>query len=154
MGTATASDRENLKAVWAPFMKTMLSALGKLPKLPMQKYFRGRWEDFMTMRGIYNAGREVTWASFTSVSRSVQQAAYLANWDQGCVLEMKLSEVPDVSRFSFYVAEEEGILLPNSRFVVLNETRTEEILAGDGQSYIVKFIALQHVAAEKLPLIS
>ena len=72
--------RRNLIAAWGPYMKTMLTAMYKMEPLPPAMFYRGRPEDFCEVRSIYNAGREVTWAGFTSVSRDIDQASYLAGW--------------------------------------------------------------------------
>ena len=150
---AAAGERANLIAVWGPFMKTMMNALAKVPKLGAQKFWRGRPEKFARIRDIYKAGRMVTWASFTSVSKNFDQAAYLARWDEGCVLELSLPVVFDISKFSFFPSEEEGIIQPGAKFVVLSDTQLEERTAGDSNKYLVKVIGLQFMA-EQLPLIS
>jgi hypothetical protein len=145
LSTLSPEDHASLTTVWAPFMKNMLSAVSKVPKNPQVKYFRGRPENFTDLRALYAPGREVVWAAFTSVSKNVDQAAYLASWDVGCVLELTLFDVRDISRFSFYPQEEEGLLVTNTKLTVLADTRVEKRRAADGQEFLVKFIALQQL---------
>ena len=114
LSTLKGTDHESLKAVWAPFMKIMLSAMQKLPKVTEYKFYRGRPESWTDIRALYPAGREVVWAGFTSCSKSLDQAAYLASWDQGCVLELTLFNVYDISGFSFFPDEQEVLLSPNT----------------------------------------
>ena len=87
---------------------------------------------------------------FTSCSKSLDQAAYLASWDQGCVLELKLFNVYDISGFSFFPDEQEVLLAPNTKLVVLTETRTERRTAGDGQQFLVKVIPMQQMGGQQL----
>ena len=147
-------DRRNLIAVWGPYMKTMLTAMYKMEPLVPALFYRGRPEEFFEVRSIYNAGREVTWAGFTSVSRDIDQASYLAGWQNGCVLELSLHGAYDISKFSFFPREQEAILPPGKKMIVLATSRIEDRLAGDGLTYGVKVITMQEVKQQLTPLVS
>ena len=147
-------DRRNLIAVWGPYMKTMLTAMCKMEPLAPALFYRGRPEEFCDLRSIYHAGREVTWVAFTSVSRDIDQAAYLASWGRGCVLELHPHGAYDISRFSFYLREQEAILPPGKKMIVLATNRIEDRLAGNGLTYAVKIITMQEVRQQLTPLVS
>ena len=154
--TTTGDDHKCLKALWAPLIKNILSGMAKLPKMVPKhiKAYRGRPESMRDLRAIYLAGRLVTWSAFTSCSTRLDNAAYMANWDQGCVLQLSLSDVVNIKGLSFFPNEEEVLLPPNSKWLVGVETAVESVTAGDGQQFLVKIITLQQVAGEGLPLIS
>lgn len=82
------------------------------------------------------------------------EAAYLASWDKGCVLELTLFDVPDISSVSFYPTEGECLLPPNTRFIVLADARTQELEAADGSRFLVRIIPMQQVSADTTALIS
>ncbi len=82
------------------------------------------------------------------------EAAYLASWDKGCVLELALFNVPDISAFSFFPNEGECLLPPNTRFVVLPESRVEEREALTGEKFLVRIIPLQMMSPDATALIS
>jgi hypothetical protein len=145
-----ASEHNSLVQLWAPFMKNMLSAMNKMPLVTEQKFYRGRPESWDDIRGLYRAGREVVWAGFTSCSRSLDQAAYIASWDQGCVLELTLFNVHDISPLSLYPAEQEVLLPPGTKLVVLADTRTQTCAASDGQQFPVKLIPMQQIGGVQL----
>ena len=100
-------ERMAMKTTWAPFMKNMLSGMSKLPTVPQKVLYRGRPETFTAVRELYRGGRGVVWAGITSCSRSCEAAAHIANWEVGCVLELTLSNVYDISSVSFYPKEQE-----------------------------------------------
>lgn len=154
--STTGEEHKALKAVWAPFIKNVLSGMAKLPRVTPKhiKAWRGRPESMRDLRQIYAPGRLVTWAAFTSCSRRIENAAYMAAWDQGCVLQLSLTDVVDISGLSFFPNEEEVLLPPNSKFVVAVDTAVQSVIAGDGQDYLVRIITMQQVAGEELPLIS
>ena len=150
LGTLKGAEHASLVAVWAPFLKNMLTALGKMPKRTEQKFYRGRPESWSDVRKIYKPGREVVWSGITSCTPDIDQASYIASWDQGCVLELTLFKVHDISRFSFYPNEKEVLLAPNTKLVVLADGRTEKRTASDGQEFVVKFILMQQVGGLQL----
>ncbi len=150
LSTLSGDDHESLKTLWAPFITNMLSAMSKVPKRDERRFFRGRPESWTDVRLVYQAGREVVWAGFTSCSTSLDQAAYLAGWNVGCVLELTLFNVQDISPFSFYPNEQEVLLPPNTRLIVLDSTRTETCTASDGQRFLVKIIPLQQIGGLQL----
>jgi hypothetical protein len=82
------------------------------------------------------------------------EAAYLASWDKGCVLELTLFDVPDISAVSFYPNEGECLLPPNTKFVVLAESRVEEREAQTGEKFLVRIIPLQMMSPDATALIS
>jgi hypothetical protein len=154
--STTGDEHKCLKALWAPFIINILSGMAKLPKVQPRHVtaWRGRPESMRELRQIYMPGRLVTWSAFTSCSKRLDNAAYMANWDQGCVLQLMLAEVTDISGLSFFPNEEEVLLPPNSQFVVGVETTVESVTASDGQTFLVKIITLQQVATDGVPLIS
>ena len=149
-------DHKCLKALWAPLIKNILSGMAKLPKVVPKhiKAFRGRPESMRELRLIYPPGRLVQWAAFTSCSTRLDNAAYMANWDQGCVLQLSLTDVVNIKGLSFFPNEEEVLLPPNCQFVVAVDTSVEKLTAADGQEFLVKIITLQQVAGDEVPLIS
>ena len=66
----------------------------------------------------------------------------LAGWNTGCVLELSLFDVLDISKFSFFPNEQEGILVPNTQLVVLGKADARLIIH-DTQKRLVKCIYLQ-----------
>ena len=142
MSTLTKEGSDKLKAVWDNFMATMMKALGKVPKMEGSTFYRGRPESWLAVREIYFSGRRVTWASFTSVTKELSQAAHMAGWNTGCVLELSLFDVLDISKFSFFPNEQEGILVPNTQLVVLGKAAARLIIH-DTQKRLVKCIYLQ-----------
>ena len=141
------SQHQSLVSVWAPFVKVMLSALGKMPHQTPGKFYRGRPEHYSDLRDIYGSGREVVWAAFTSVSSHFEAAAYLAGWERGCVLELNLHDVRDISRMSFYPQEREGVLVTNTRLVVGSDSRFEELLDANRDKHNVRVIPMQQIAS-------
>ena len=115
--TTTGDDHKCLKALWAPLIKNILSGMAKLPKMVPKhiKAYRGRPESMRDLRAIYLAGRLVTWSAFTSCSTRLDNAAYMANWDQGCVLQLSLSDVVNIKGLSFFPNEEEVLLPPEQQ---------------------------------------
>ena len=140
MSTLTEERRDKIKAVWDNFMATMMKALGKVPKMEGSTFYRGRPESWLA--DIYLPGRRVTWASFASVTKDLSQAAHMAGWNLGCVLELSLFDVLDISKFSFFPNEQEGILVPNTQLVVLGKADARLIIH-DTQMRFVKCIYLQ-----------
>jgi hypothetical protein len=151
---AAAADKDNLIAVWGPYMKTMLTALQKMPLLNVGKYYRGRPEPFEVVRQLYTEGREVWWAAFTSVSTNFEQAAHLASWADGCVLELDTVHAHDISALSFFPNEAEAILPPGRKFLCLGSRVEERKPIDCSTSSIVKVISLQEVKLTTLPLVS
>ena len=79
--------------------------------------------------------------------------AHLANWDVGCVLELTLSNVYDISSVSFYPKEQEVLLAPNTKLVVLPVTNTQQLVDPAGTPRTVKVIQLLQTSGQK-PLVS
>ena len=98
----------------------------------------------------------VTWLCYwCSGSRGVlTQAAYIAEYNRGCVLELTCFDVPDNSLFSFFPNEAECLLPPNSRFIALADSKTKSLVAGNGEVFLLKIICLQQVESEGAVLIS
>jgi len=148
------SDHNSLVAVWAPYVKVMLSALAKMPQLAPGIYYRGRTDTFTSQRKIYTAGREVVWAGFTSVSVSIDQAGYLAGWENGTVYELSLIDVRDISSVSFYPQEREGILVTNTRLAAGTEVKFAERVDGLGQTHLLKLIPFLQMGSSHTRIVS
>jgi len=134
-----------LKQLWAPFIRRMTVALTKMPKLKLPKcrIWRGRPESVEEISKIYGMGREVIWSGITSCTRNKEYAAYMASWHMGTVLEITvLLDIYDISPISFYPAESEVLLPPNTKLVVLGKPRKETMLASDGSPWTVNFVDL------------
>jgi hypothetical protein len=143
---STASTEEHyLKTIWKAFMRNMTNALHKLPKIQENTLYRGMPHPYLELRSIYEGGREVVWTGFTSVYKSLDQAACLAGWDRGCVLDLKIFDVCDISNFRFNADQPEGLVLPNSKFVVLSDTHQETLKVSNGQDVVINFIGLQQM---------
>ena len=151
---AAAADKDNLIAVWGPYMKTMLTALQKMPLLNVGKYYRGRPESFEAVRKVYTSAREVWRAAFTSVSTNFEQAAHLASWGDGCVLELDTVHAHDISAISFFPNEAEAILPPGRKFICLDSRPEECKPINCSTPSIVKVISLKEVRLSMAPLVS
>ena len=109
--------------------------------------WRARPESFAEMSKIYALGREVVWAAITSCRKYLDYAAYMAYWDQGCVLEIRVAEdIYDISEFSFFPMEQEVLLPPNAKLVVTG-TRTEMREAANKQNFDLKIIVMQQITS-------
>ncbi len=65
---------QNLKSTWAPLVKNILTGMARMPKHLQRFFYRGRPENYSDLRELYAPGREITWAAFTSCSKSLDQA--------------------------------------------------------------------------------
>ncbi len=72
--TQTADVHKNLVSTWAPLVKNILMGMARMPKHVQRYFYRGRPENYMDLRELYAGGREITWAAFTSCSKSLDQA--------------------------------------------------------------------------------
>ena len=123
-------------------MKNMLSAVKVAKPAEGQTFYRGRPKAFSDIRAFYQGGRKVIWAGFTSCSKRLDQASFIASWEKGCVLELTVPVVHDIGPFSFYPHEQEVLLKPNVKLSVTWSTRIEEHSAADGSSHMVKVIKM------------
>ena len=130
--------------------------MAKMPRMPLKHItaWRGRPESMTALRQVYKPGRIVKWAGFTSCTTRIDNAAYMANWADGCVLELTLTDAVCIAELSCYPHEDEILLPPNTTFIVNPKTKVEDITAGNGQTYMVKIIQMIQVEADGLQVIS
>ena len=106
-----------------PLIRNILSGMAKMPRMPLKHItaWRGRPESMTALRQVYTPGRVVKWSAFTSCSMRIDNAAFMANWAQGCVLKLVLTNAVSIAGMSCYPHEDEILLPPNTTFVVTHK---------------------------------
>ena len=151
LSTLNGSAHEALRDLWAPFLRRMMTGMRKMPRVQQKKLWRGRPESVEEMKQTYSIGREVIWSSYSSCTLHKEFAAYMASWHIGTVLEINVVlPVHDISSISFFPTENEVLLPPNTKLVVVSEPRIERLVAGDGSEWDVQFIELVQTGATQL----
>ena len=107
-------------------------------------------EDLRSVSTLTKEGCDKLKAVWDNFMATMMKA--LAGWNTGCVLELSLFDVLDISKFSFFPNEQEGILVPNTQLVVLGKSDARLIIH-DTQKRLVKCIYLQQ-GGQGIPLIS
>merc|ERR1711971_443774 len=69
----------------------------------------------------YADGQNVTWNTFTSTTKTRELAQKFTNFQNGVVFEINVVNGYDISAYSLWRGEQEVLLPPGSRFVVLDE---------------------------------
>lgn len=90
----------------------------------------------------------------TSCTVDLGQAAHMARWELGTVLQMKIEKGYQLQALSRYPEEGEVLLPPHSQFVVVSGLDVVQVLDVSGQSHDVRVIRLQHVKADTKKLVS
>jgi len=126
-----ATARKEALDVWSGYLYFLMAALEKLPSLKMHVY-RGHPDKAAVMEN-YLEGRPVQWGAFSSTSKRACLAASFTDRATGVIFRLKVRTGKDIKDFSFFAAEEEEVLLsPQTKFVVISEPYTVE----DGYTYL------------------
>mmetsp|Transcript_42531 Transcript_42531/g.70723 ORF Transcript_42531/g.70723 Transcript_42531/m.70723 type:complete len:995 (+) Transcript_42531:123-3107(+) len=126
-----AKSRGVMLAIWGGYLYYFMAALEKLPSLKMHVY-RG-YPDKQTVVQQYKEGRPVQWGAFSSTSRRVEPASAFTSKEDGVIFKLKVHTGKDIKDFSFFAAEEQEVILsPQTRFVVISEPYEGE----DGYTYL------------------
>ena len=141
---ATPEERCRIIGDWAPYVRWLMSAFGKLPSIP-GCFYRGRPIQSDEMTRTFTVGRRVTFAAVTSLSMSREAAADMAS-DDGLVMEIQaVSGAKAISEFSFFPYEMEMLLPPLTSLVVISPPGT--VLHG---SKTVRHVALVEVVGDEV----
>ena len=123
-----AGERAVIEARWQEFMPTFLAAAEACP-IHKGAVFRGVQLPAMLYKGHYNVGRLVEWTGFTSTSRSANKAVAIGlgsmdvdehNAPRRIVMfRIQVLDGKCIESILQYSSEEEVLILPQSRFVVI-----------------------------------
>jgi hypothetical protein len=123
-----AGERAVIEARWQEFMPTFLAAAEACP-IHNGAVFRGVQLPAMLYKGHYRVGRLVEWTGFTSTSRSASQAVAIGLGSMDVdehtaprrivLFRIQVLDGKCIESISQYSSEEEVLILPQSRFVVI-----------------------------------
>ncbi len=127
-----AKARGSVLTMWGGYLFYLMRALDKLPSLRMYVY-RGHPDREAVLRQ-YKEGRPIQWGAFSSTSRRPELAALFTDRERGIIFRIKVLTGKDIRDFSFFNVEEEEVLLsPQTRFVVVSEPYLND---ADGYTYL------------------
>lgn len=110
-------ERCDVIEAWQPHITWMLAGMDRLPSFD-GRVFRARPMKAAELE-TYCVGQSVTFAAFTSTSKSEAVAAQLAaSWEDGVILRITCFAGKCVSPLSFFPNEDEILLEPGLSFVV------------------------------------
>ena len=111
-------DRSQLRP-WFLYLKLVITALSKIPSKQYHLY-RGVRKDF---RALYPQGKEFTWWGFSSCTTSIhvlESEIFLGKAGTRTLFEIDCKIGKDIRQHSMIKKEDEVLLLPARRFVVVS----------------------------------
>lgn len=120
---ATAEEQRAIVSTWAPHLTHLRSGLNKMPAYQGCVY-RGVLADAFEWEDMY-VGREIRFSGLTSCSISREFAVYRAGL-AGWLLSMEIFSGRSISVFSFFPDEDEILLPPDIRCVIVARRASED----------------------------
>jgi len=130
LNTALQSRIPEKREIWKEYIKILTMAMNKLPTSKTTTY-RGIPEE-EPFNNKYEKNQIVTWSGFTSTSSNLERAKTFAE-NNGVIIEIvDLWNGKVISNYSCYPREEEILLPPEQKFVVVDPLHSHS----DGYRYV------------------
>jgi hypothetical protein len=111
--------REALVRTWGGFMRHMMRAMRRLPKIKCTCY-RGYPDKQMALLH-YVMGKPIQWGAFTSTSIVFDVTKQFTDRVNGVIFKINVTDGRDITAFSFFPQEGEVLLSPAHRFTVCSD---------------------------------
>ncbi len=115
-----------------PFLAYLMSGLGALPSVNAT-VFRGVPVSAMDIiKRNYVQGVEIHWSAFTSTTTNLKKARQFGQGKEGIIMRIDVLTGRSIKHYSSIASEDEILLSPNSRLVVVKTVHLE----ADGYHYV------------------